>query len=117
MSEPCPYQSPAGANYRCGVGGKHAGLTVSPGTCRACLGIMPPLSEQAANLAGAAARAAGQLIRGGPVLVSAEEAERRIAVCRACNLFNAEQERCRRCGCYVNIKDRLFSERCPEGKW
>ena len=31
--------------------------------------------------------------------------------------FDAEQERCRKCGCWVSIKTYLKAEKCPIGKW
>jgi hypothetical protein len=77
----------------------------------------PPVHVQAVNALGALGRAAGQLLSGAPVLVSPEELERRLAICRACDQYR--DERCLRCGCVVALKARLTSEsgKCPLLKW
>lgn len=58
-----------------------------------------------------------------------ELAEFRMNVCRACEHFESEMEQCGKCGCFMDIKTRLFTNRnpknagrieithCPLGKW
>ncbi len=77
----------------------------------------PPLATQAASAFGAAVRAVSAAATGQPVLVSDEEQARRMAICRACPDFAADQERCRRCGCGMPLKSRLSREHCPIDKW
>lgn len=51
-----------------------------------------------------------------PVLVSSDEAEQRLAVCEApCELFDARQRLCMDCGCFVDAKAPLATEKCR--KW
>jgi hypothetical protein len=78
---------------------------------------MPPVHVQAANALGALGRAAGQFLSGGPVLVSSEELDRRLAICVACDQYR--EGRCAVCGCVAKLKARLQSEtgQCPLGKW
>ena len=78
---------------------------------------MPPLRAQAGNAVAAAGRAAGHLLSGNAVLVSPEELERRLALCRACDQYR--DGRCLRCGCVIRFKARLESEtgQCPLKKW
>jgi hypothetical protein len=77
----------------------------------------PPVTTQFGNAMGALSRAAGQLLSGGPVLVSPEELDRRLAICRGCDQF--KDARCLMCGCVVALKAKLESEtgQCPLGKW
>lgn len=80
---------------------------------------LPAVMAVARNATVAGARAAARLARHQPVLVEASRRDERLEICRACEWFRARDERCahRRCGCYVRIKVRLTSERCPDGRW
>lgn len=78
----------------------------------------PPLLAQAKNAAVAAGRAVASAVhrRELPV-VSHGEAERRKSICRSCEFVDLASFRCRKCGCYANLKTRVLTERCPVGKW
>ena len=41
----------------------------------------------------------------------------RMAICRECEFYLAEQEKCKKCGCYMNAKTKLETAKCPVGKW
>ena len=43
-------------------------------------------------------------------------AEERMAICRECPELRALNN-CRQCGCFMNIKTRIYSASCPLGKW
>ena len=76
----------------------------------------PPLAQQAAN----ALIAAGRFVKSGLKTVDDAEYERRLAICKACDQYDAEKKRCRICGCKTQIKLRMASEHCPiqpEPKW
>jgi len=77
----------------------------------------PPLATQARNAIGAIGRVIAAAVHGEPILVGKEEVERRLAICRACDLYDATQHRCRRCACYTSLKLELATERCPLNKW
>lgn len=47
--------------------------------------------------------------------VSDEHYERRLSVCKECDLLNAGT--CNACGCYVEIRAYLKSGKCPYSKW
>ena len=72
----------------------------------------PSLGEQAKNLAETAAAVARD-----PRWVDDAEYERRMKICRACNLFDAQQVRCRKCGCKLRGKARFKAGSCPIQKW
>ena len=46
-----------------------------------------------------------------------EKIEARLAVCNDCYFFNKKVNRCRKCGCFMNLKTTLLQAKCPEGKW
>lgn len=47
--------------------------------------------------------------------VPAEEYEKRLAICKACDLLNAGT--CGACGCYVELRAISVLGRCPHKKW
>ncbi len=49
-----------------------------------------------------------------------EERQRRLAICQDCEFLmrrNSSTAQCRKCGCFVNLKDGIAEEKCPIGKW
>jgi hypothetical protein len=42
--------------------------------------------------------------------------EQRMEVCKQCPELRALNN-CRQCGCFMNIKTRIYSAICPLGKW
>jgi hypothetical protein len=77
---------------------------------------LPPLAVQAANLAGAVARAATAAVTGAPVLADEATAAARLAVCGPCDQ-RTEGGRCAGCGCWIVAKTRIATETCPLGRW
>lgn len=60
--------------------------------------------------------------------VNPEFASWRMEICRACPRFDPDKEKCRECGCYLEIKTTCYTNRnpkkfrteythCPLGKW
>lgn len=41
----------------------------------------------------------------------------RIKICRDCEHFNQILTKCKECGCFLNIKARWATEKCPLDKW
>lgn len=41
----------------------------------------------------------------------------RYAICEECPFFNAQFKKCRKCGCFMQLKTTLHRAKCPEGKW
>jgi hypothetical protein len=44
-------------------------------------------------------------------------ATERIKICHLCEEFDAMQNRCQNCGCFLPPKVKLVIEKCPLGKW
>ena len=87
---------------------------------------LPSVSQMAQNAANAAkSEIVARLNRTPPV--SEEEQKRRLDICRECEYFTPniaelperqrKQERCVKCGCFMNFKTKLRSQHCPIGKW
>ena len=72
----------------------------------------PSLAKQARNLA----QTAGQIARN-PKVANDDLYEQRMKICRACAFFDAEQVRCRKCGCKLKGKARFEAAKCPIQKW
>jgi len=43
--------------------------------------------------------------------------QERLAVCKECPELFGPLNNCRQCGCFMNIKVRIYSSTCPLGKW
>lgn len=79
--------------------------------------VYPPLREQLGNAASAVGRVAYAMMHGQHIAVDQDEQNRRLAICRDCEFFDATQGRCMKCGCFGAFKSWLATERCPIGKW
>jgi hypothetical protein len=77
----------------------------------------PSLLQQAANAAVAVGSVVASAVRGEPVSVPQEEQDRRLAICHACEFWDAAQGRCSKCGCFGAWKTWLASQQCPIAKW
>src|SRR4051812_25487208 len=73
---------------------------------------LPHLFERAGNLAKAGGRVAKAIVTRKKVRVSKEEKERRLAICHACEWFQANT--CMKCGCVAKWKTKLATEHCPD---
>lgn len=75
----------------------------------------PSVFQQARNLAKQAWLSGVDVAKGKPLLSNAEKANERIKICNGCEFF--KQDRCLKCGCFMNAKIHLESSRCPINKW
>ncbi len=73
----------------------------------------PSLLLQATNAAKAVGSVVASAVRGEAVTVPQEEQARRLAICHACEFWDAAQSRCSKCGCFGQWKTWLASQRCP----
>jgi hypothetical protein len=56
------------------------------------------------------------LINGSP-RTPEEIAEHRLTICVNCEFYRARTNQCKKCGCFMKLKTKLESARCPIGKW
>ena len=71
----------------------------------------------ARTMAGNAIKAAGELIRNGFKPASEEEQSRRLKICKECEHYLKDQNRCSQCGCFLKWKSRMRAWSCPVGRW
>jgi len=77
----------------------------------------PSLFQQAVNAAHAVGSVVASAVHGEAITVPQEEQDRRLVICHACELWDAAQSRCSKCGCFGAWKTWLSSQKCPIGKW
>ena len=41
----------------------------------------------------------------------------RLTVCETCNHLDNEKWSCKECGCYLDKKAKMNTEKCPNDKW
>jgi hypothetical protein len=78
---------------------------------------LPPFKQMVQNVGQSVVRNVQSVVDGNALNVSDNEKDRRLSICRSCEFFIKEQERCSKCGCYMAIKTYLKAESCPVGKW
>lgn len=49
--------------------------------------------------------------------ISKEESEKRLNICKGCEFLFTPTNQCKKCGCFMNIKTKMFHASCPIGKW
>jgi hypothetical protein len=56
-------------------------------------------------------------IASGQSSVTDAEILERMETCRSCEMYDANQNRCNACGCFLNAKALFRSAECDLGKW
>jgi hypothetical protein len=58
------------------------------------------------------------------ILAAKNEYKRRFKICEECEFsrvaFNIKKVKglgCKKCGCFMNVKAKLYRMKCPVGKW
>lgn len=76
---------------------------------------MPGFMAQASGFV----KSAGKVLRSGLKMVSEDEFERRIQICRSCDLSIKREgdTRCSLCGCNMEVKCQYAAVACDDGRW
>ena len=81
----------------------------------------PSLGQQAKNLAKFTVDVVKDQVIGSEtnsVLYASDTVyEQRLEVCKGCEYYDVEQNRCKHCGCWLKYKARFSAGQCPVGKW
>jgi len=77
----------------------------------------PPLTEQGKNLAAFSWELLKKAITDGGLLVSDEVREKRMKICKNCEKYDSENNRCFECGCLLEFKAKYALDSCPLKKW
>jgi hypothetical protein len=77
----------------------------------------PSALAQLATAGTAIAQTTAALAHGESPFVQTAEQNAREAICRDCDRFEAQWNRCLECKCFLAIKTWLKAQSCPIGKW
>jgi len=78
---------------------------------------MPSIGAITSNIAQSVVRNVQSVAAGNALRLDADDANRRLDICKGCEFFNSAQQRCGKCGCFMAVKTYLKAEKCPIGKW
>lgn len=78
---------------------------------------MPGIIEMASNLGKEVVDTTIALAVSGQALVDEETRTKRFGECINCKDFVPQQSRCNICGCFMQIKVKFVTAKCPDGKW
>jgi len=76
---------------------------------------LPPKSKQVSNFVLSVANAIANAIKSGKIVAPEAVISKRISICTNCR--HLSENRCSVCGCFVNIKTGINSEKCPLNHW
>tara|TARA_R110000765_G_scaffold417571_1_gene520217 strand:- start:351 stop:677 length:327 start_codon:yes stop_codon:yes gene_type:complete len=76
---------------------------------------MPAKGQMVKNAAGAFARNLKSVMEGNSVNADPDVIKKRKAICKECE--HMHDNRCSKCGCWLQYKAILRAEKCPIGKW
>lgn len=43
--------------------------------------------------------------------------QQRLDICNDCSFYDKENDRCKKCGCFLKVKTKWLSSQCPLKKW
>ena len=74
----------------------------------------PSFAQQAKNLVNFASQV---VTSNQPLFVSDEVKQQRLIICKECEYYDAQQIRCKSCGCFLLQKASFSLDSCPLQKW
>lgn len=78
---------------------------------------LPSFKEMAFGITESLKSSLTHLAMGGAVFANKEETEKRMNLCLNCEFLIPAKSRCSKCGCFMNVKTRLQTSKCPIDKW
>lgn len=89
-----------------------------PGGC--CGGeqkIEATVPQMAKTVAQAGIDTIKHIVSGKGAICSQEEEDARMAICKKCQFYIPEKNRCQKCGCFLTLKLKLKAVSCPIRLW
>lgn len=71
----------------------------------------------AANLSKEVVNTTISAVTSGAIFATKEVELQRFELCKNCEHFTHEENRCKICGCFMQSKVKLIAAKCPAGKW
>ena len=78
---------------------------------------LPSYKEMAFGLTESVKTTLMQIAKGGQAFAEKHTVDMRMGECLKCDFLIPAQSRCSKCGCFMNVKTRLQTSKCPIGKW
>lgn len=79
--------------------------------------LYPDFWEQMKGFAEFTGKQIKQASSGNSLFVDEETKSKRIETCNACDFYDKQQNRCRKCGCFMEHKVRFKDVQCPIKLW
>jgi hypothetical protein len=79
--------------------------------------LYPDFWEQMKGFAEFTGKQVKQASTGNSLIVDEETKEKRWEICNSCDFLDKNKNRCRKCGCYMNIKIQFKDVQCPIKLW
>ena len=79
----------------------------------------PGLIRRCRNLAKAVVNVGSAVLHGDNAFCSTFDAEQRVLICEACDLYKESTRVCTHqdCGCFIEAKSKIRTEHCPMSLW
>lgn len=77
---------------------------------------LPPLTTMAKNITLSLVNVIRSAGKGGGIVASSDTIQKRINICKSCE-HAMSKNRCKICGCFLDVKTGLKTESCPLDKW
>jgi hypothetical protein len=55
--------------------------------------------------------------QGEAIIVSDKIFNERLQICKSCEKYDEQQNKCKECGCFVPAKAKIILDSCPLNKW
>jgi hypothetical protein len=77
----------------------------------------PPIAEQAKNLGTSLHGLLSKAMQGNRLLAPRDTQLARLEECKKCEFYEPNDQRCKKCGCFMKFKVTMSYEKCPLDKW
>lgn len=78
---------------------------------------LPDPVQMAANFAKEMTNIAKTAVFTGHFQVPQDISDARFNICKTCEFLIQDRARCSKCGCFMELKVKLVSAKCPVSKW
>ena len=75
------------------------------------------MRKEAKNALKAVRRVAVAAATGSKVFVGEKLTAQRLEQCHRCPFYLPKTKQCAECGCFVQVKAKLATEKCPDNRW
>lgn len=77
----------------------------------------PSITNQIKDLSEIAKDSVKNILSGKSAIADDNVISFRLNLCEACEFYVKDQSRCKKCGCFMKAKTKMFVAKCPINKW